>query len=72
MSEMEFIFLFDVDNYFCVVVYVECKKIGLKSKLYGKGVECRVYVMKVDVYVLEDVEDLFDLGVGRRATAAME
>jgi ATP-dependent RNA helicase DHX36 len=71
-SETELIFPSDVDNHFRAVVHAECKKIGLKSKSYGKGAERRVHVTKADAYVPEDAEDLFDLGVGRRATAAME
>ena len=64
--------LLDVDLDLRAVVHAECKKIGLKSKSHGKGAERRVHVTKADAYVPEDAEDLFDLGVGRRATAAME
>lgn len=69
-SELEF--PPNVDNHFRAVVHAECKKLGLKSKSHGKGDDRRVRVTKAEAFRPDDAEDLFDLGLGARAAAAME
>ena len=71
-EETELIFPPDVDNHFRAVVHAESRKLGLTSKSHGKGAERRVHVRKVGEYKPRDADDLFDLGVGERATRAME
>ena len=68
----ELVFPADVDNHFRAVVHAECKKLGLKSKSHGKGDERRVHVTKSTEFKPSDAEDLFDLGLGARATSALE
>jgi ATP-dependent RNA helicase DHX36 len=68
----ELVFPPDVDNHFRAVVHAECKKLGLKSKSHGKGDERRVHVTKSTEFKPSDAEDLFDLGLGARATSALE
>jgi len=71
-DEDELVFPPDVDNHFRAVVHAECAKLGLKSKSHGKGAERRVHVTKAKEFKPEDADDLFDLGLGARATDAME